>query len=420
MTPANNQTLTWDVIDRLTAATGSYAAESISYDSSSNRKTYTGTSITRYANTDRMKKWGSFVVTYDLAGNMTGFSTKAMTYSQANRLATANPFGSASTYWYDAFGQRLKAKIPTLSYAVRIYDLSGHLLTETNSAVETDYAYLDDMPLSAIKPSAATISALHTDRIGMVQNATNAAKTTVWVCNFDPFGGGTPTTSITMNDRFPGMYAEFDGLLGLGRQGLLAGRVCGGLEADPLPLRARLFSNDYNYANQNPFKYIDPLGLWGIAFSNNSHSSYFNIGIGDPSYYVSPSSFAPSQINGPVSGLAIFMLGDGRPVPIGPDLQAVLQQLQKQTPWPQTTCSVNGYVGLRDYGSSSLLQDDYLVEFSLGHFTYTNNGTTTTVSDRYGFPTISNGTGVARFRNTLYSVILGTPYKDFGSWLTPK
>ncbi len=39
VTPANNQTLTWDVIDRLTGATGSYTAESIAYDSSSNRKT---------------------------------------------------------------------------------------------------------------------------------------------------------------------------------------------------------------------------------------------------------------------------------------------------------------------------------------------------------------------------------------------
>jgi len=39
VTSANNQTLTYDVIDRLTGATGSYAAESITFDSNSNRKT---------------------------------------------------------------------------------------------------------------------------------------------------------------------------------------------------------------------------------------------------------------------------------------------------------------------------------------------------------------------------------------------
>jgi len=31
------------------------------------------------------------------------------------------------------------------------------------------------------------------------------------------------------------------------------------------------------------------VGLWGIAFGNNSASSYFNIGHGDPSLYFSPS-----------------------------------------------------------------------------------------------------------------------------------
>ena len=191
MTPANNQTLTWDVIDRLTGATGSYTAESVTYDSSSNRLTYSGTSITRYANTDRMKKWGSSAVTYNSAGNITGFSTQAFTYSKANRMATANPFGTTSTYSYDAFGNRLKIKSGTTPFQVQIYDLCGHLLTETSAAatpVETDYVYLDDMPLSVIKPSTADVSAILTDRIGTPQVATSATKTTVWICNYQPFG----------------------------------------------------------------------------------------------------------------------------------------------------------------------------------------------------------------------------------------
>ena len=150
VTPANNQTLTWDVIDRLTGATGSYTTESVVYDSNSNRKTYTGTTITRYPNTDRMKKWGSSVVTYDSAGNMVAFSTQAFTYSKADRMASANPFGTNTTYAYDAFGNRLRVKSGTNPFSVQIYDLNGHLLTETSAAatpIETDYVYLDDMPL---------------------------------------------------------------------------------------------------------------------------------------------------------------------------------------------------------------------------------------------------------------------------------
>ena len=255
----------WDVIDRLTGATGSYTAESITYDSNSNRLTFSGTSITRYANTDRMKKWGSSAVTYDLAGNITGFSTQAFTYSKANRMATANPFGTNSTYSYDAFGNRLKVKIGTTPFQVQIYDLAGHLLTETSTAatpVETDYVYLDDMPLSVIKPSTPTVSAIHTDRIGTPQVATSATKTVVWTCNYQPFGSCTPTASDHQNLRFPGMYNDFTVMNHNGFRDFHVGGNSVYHEADPLDLRLQPFSNGYNYANQNPLKYIDPLGLY--------------------------------------------------------------------------------------------------------------------------------------------------------------
>jgi RHS repeat-associated protein len=264
VTPANNQTLTWDVIDRLTGATGSYTAESIAYDSNSNRKTYTGTTITHFSNNDLMKKWGSSVVAYDSAGNMTGFSTRAMTYSKANRLASANSFGTANTYAYDAFGQSTKVKTGTTPFSVEIYDLWGHLISETSHAatpVETDYIYLDDMPLTSTEPSTSAQFALHTDRIGTPQFATNSTKTVVWTGNYDPFGSVTPTTSITMNLRFPGMYSESTGYYRNGFRDYFPGGAAGYLEADLLDRRAAPFGNSYNYANQNPMKYIDPNGL---------------------------------------------------------------------------------------------------------------------------------------------------------------
>jgi YD repeat-containing protein len=269
VTPANNQTLTWDVIDRLTGATGSYAAESIAYDSNSNRKTFSGTNITRYANTDRMKKWGSSVVAYDSAGNMTGFSTQAFTYSKANRMATANPFGTTATYGYDAFGQRLKVKSGTNPFSVQIYDLSGHLLTETSAAatpVETDYVYLDDMPVAVVKPSTAVVSDIHTDRIGTPQFATSSTKTVVWFCNYQPFGSCSPTASVTQNNRLPGMYADFTVMDHNGFRDFHIGGDSVYTEADLIDKRIAPFGNEYNYANQNPTKYTDRFGLAPNAF----------------------------------------------------------------------------------------------------------------------------------------------------------
>src|SRR5262249_697676 len=137
--------------------------------------------------------------------------TNSMTYNKANQLATATVSGTASTYTYDAFSNRLKVKTGANPFQVQIYDLNSALLTEQNSGVETDYAYLDGMPLYGIQPGAATLSALHTDNIGTVQRATNASKAIVWTGNYDPNGAVTPTTSITMNLRFPGQIADSTG-----------------------------------------------------------------------------------------------------------------------------------------------------------------------------------------------------------------
>ena len=184
-------------------------------------------------------------------------------------MASANPFGTNTTYAYDAFGSRLRVKSGTNPFSVQIYDLNGHLLTETSAAatpIETDYVYLDDMPLSVIKPSTPTVSYILTDRIGTPQFATSATKTTVWVCNYQPFGSCSPTASVTMNDRLPGIYNDFTVMNHNGFRDFHVGGDSVYLESDPLDLRLQPFSNGYNYAYQNPTKYTDRFGLAPTLF----------------------------------------------------------------------------------------------------------------------------------------------------------
>jgi RHS repeat-associated protein len=240
-------------------------------------------------------------------------------------MATANPFGTNTAYSYDAFGNRLKVKSGTTPFAVQIYDLWGHLLTETSSAappVETDYVYLDDMPLSVIKPSTPTVSYIHTDRIGTPQVATSATKTTVWICNYQPFGSCTPTASVTMNDRLPGMYNDFTVMNHNGFRDFHIGGDSIYLEADPLDLRLQPFSNGYNYANQNPTKYIDTLGLYA-ALQVTLPNGVPTFAITTIKNSAQAQAYKDAEVNGPITvGSTTVPIA----VPSGADPQALVKE----------------------------------------------------------------------------------------------
>jgi RHS repeat-associated protein len=313
VTPANNQTLTWDVIDRMKSVTGAFAVSSITYDSNSNRLTYgPGTSYTVPSGSDLMSLAGASAIGYTSTGNISsnGAST-TFAYSKANRMASATVSGTTSTYTYDAFGQRLKVKVGGGTAVQFSYDQSRHLLSEINSGTETDYAYIDDMPLSAIQPGATTISALHTDLIGTVQRATDSTKTINWTGNYQPFGAVSPTTTITMNLRYPGMYKDATGFNHNGFRDYIQsyGRHP---EADPLGLAAGL--NPYIYVLNNPLKYTDPWGLDTQYFASvggtiaviGGVGGGFTIGVSIPD---KPQNYLDWQLF--VSGQGNAMLGLG-------------------------------------------------------------------------------------------------------------
>jgi YD repeat-containing protein len=269
VTAGDDQTLTYDVIDRLKSATGAYGTvSSITYDSNSNRLAYGTTSYVIPGLSNRMSKTGTSAISYISTGNMSAIGTAALTYYKSNQLATSKPATNTSTYYYDAFGQRLKIKTSGTEFSVDIDDLTSKLLEETNAGVETDYAYLDDMPLSAIQTAAATVSALHTDNIATVQRATNAAKTIVWTGNYDPNGAVTPTTTITMNLRQLGVYADPSGYYhnGFRDRAPASALIPGYLQSDPIGIAPWLLShagnpNTYPWLGYNSYKNIDPWGL---------------------------------------------------------------------------------------------------------------------------------------------------------------
>jgi RHS repeat-associated protein len=311
---ANTQTLGYDHMERLLTAvsgTGGYGSLSYTYDNNSNRLTSGATTYTIASTSNRLSSVGATSIGYTTTGNMNAIGTNTMTYNKANQLATATVSGTASTYTYDAFGLRQKTVVGAGTPSIQQYDEGGNQLTETNSGVETDYVYLDGVPIAAIQPAAATISYIHADRMGTPQKATNAAKTSVWSTTYQPFGAtGTVTSSITQNLRLPGQHADATGYSHNGYRNYYTsyGRY---LESDPIGLGGG--TNTYGYAYANPSRYSDRLGLC----SANAPDCIDVV----PPYEILPIAASIGVMDGAVASIArtLPILAKKPEIPVGPE-----------------------------------------------------------------------------------------------------
>jgi len=271
VTPANTQTFVYDVLNRLTSATGSYGALSYGYDAVGNITTQTIAGATRTfkykPNTNRLTEIDDGLTRQRIAttpaGSIKSFrpamgAVTKLFYNKANRLTTVKAKSVVvGQYTYDAFGRRvIKTAAGTTLFA---YDMAGQLLEETTGGAATDYIYLDGRPIAALTPSSGAVAFLLVDRLGTPQRALDSTQSTVWSANYQPFGIATIAGAATQNLRFPGQYADAesgfnqngfrDYVPGLGRY----------LESDPIGLAGGM--NTFSYVRNRPTTATDPLGL---------------------------------------------------------------------------------------------------------------------------------------------------------------
>jgi len=146
----SNQSFSYDELDRLTEASGSYGTLGYSYDSSSNRITKTTPSITQtleyLANSNQL----AAPYTHDANGNRTQDSKRSYSYGEHNRLTEVvnEESGITTTYLYNGLGQRVK-KSNVYGDVYFIYDEQGLLIAEANGLgkVTTEYIYFEGQPL---------------------------------------------------------------------------------------------------------------------------------------------------------------------------------------------------------------------------------------------------------------------------------
>ncbi|MGB6686581.1 MAG: RHS repeat-associated core domain-containing protein [Terracidiphilus sp.] len=140
------------------------------------------------------------------------------------------------------------------------------MLEETNApgVAQSDYIYLNGMPIAVLNNASETVYFLHDDRLGTPQLATDSEQNPQWQASYEPFGQTTSLSgTITQNLRLPGQYFDVengwnhnsfrDYMPELGRY----------LEPDPLGMLGS-GNNLFVYVGDNPVNLVDPLGLCAL------------------------------------------------------------------------------------------------------------------------------------------------------------
>jgi RHS repeat-associated protein len=283
--------MAYDAMDRLTYANiPGHGASTWAYDPLDNIRSVTtaptaGTAYTRsylYDDSNRLTSitqdgatWG--VGTYDARGNLIDRNGMTLVFDRASRL-TAIP--GVANYEYDGHGRRTAQWRADGTVRVSLYTLDGRLQGEAdNRAVgSTDYIYLGGTLVakrfqhwSGIPPA---VTYLHSDGLGSPVLETDATGAVLSRERFLSYGGAVDgavkdAVGYTGHQEDPA-----SGLVYMQQRYYdpVTGRF---LSVDPMPsdMQNGWNFNRYNYAANNPYKFMDPDGRV-LAFAPGSSQAF--------------------------------------------------------------------------------------------------------------------------------------------------
>ncbi len=271
--PTETRTYVYDPEDRLTEdrlTAGSGTTNTLVYDLNGNRTKLNTTAYLYTANTNRLTKVGTKVVTLDPSGNTTQDNLSYnYTYDAAGRLKEARSGKTLKgTYTYNHQHQRTR-KVAGKTTTVYHYGLNGEILAETTPTGTLIRAYVhdDSAPIAQVtKGTTDTLAYLHADAFGTPRIATDAARSMVWRYDGNAFGDTLPNEDpdgnrkkTTVNLRFPGQYYDAETKLHYNWHRYYDPRIGRYVTSDPIGLEGGL--NTYAYVGGNPLTEVDPEGL---------------------------------------------------------------------------------------------------------------------------------------------------------------
>lgn len=254
----------YDGLNRLRRADGPWGAGRFEYDALDNLRSSIigGRSLTHhYDGHNRLVGLSgsqSIGIGYDANGNVTQRGSQAFVFDIGNRIQQA--VGKAS-YVYDGHGRRNLTWFAGGGYAHSAYTLDGRLRASWRLGQGgTRHVYLGDRLIAEVRDGSGP-SFAHTDFLGSPVARTNSSGAVTERTEYEPYGAthaGTNPTGI----GFTGHVNDADtGLVYMQQRYYdpIAGMF---LSVDPVTTDTMTGSsfNRYEYAGNNPYKYVDPDG----------------------------------------------------------------------------------------------------------------------------------------------------------------
>lgn len=265
------RTMSYDGLDRLTstAAPNLWGTAGYTYDALDNLTSTTisagGTARTSVHNIDpATNRLASIVGTapynfaygYDDQGNIIQRGAQSYLFDQGNRMTLAT---GKATYGYDGLGHRFTMVGTDGVNRVQVYSQDGQLLYGgPTGSIGTKYVFLHKHVIAEVDGNGVKYS--HTDGLGSPVVQTDSLGAVVSRTRYEPYGLASAGTLKTIG--FTGHVNDSDTGLTYMQQRYydpVAGRM---LSIDPVTTDANTGGafNRYNYANNNPYRYIDPDG----------------------------------------------------------------------------------------------------------------------------------------------------------------
>ena len=284
--------MAYDGLDRLTVANapGVWGNASYGYDALDNIRTSVvgGRSSThnydasnKLANINTNGTYTGYV--YDAQGNITGRGTQGYYFDQGNRLQLAN--GKAN-YTYDGLGRRVMTYKADGSTNWAMYAQDGKLMLTQSVGGGAGYSltlqfYLGGKSIAELN-NVSGITYTHTDGLGSPVARTNAAGALISRTRYEPYGN-TAAGTVPTGVGFTGHVNDADtGLVYMQQRYYdpIAGRF---LSVDPVTTDANTGGSfgRYHYANNNPYRTVDPDGRDGIEVNCVGYSCGSGVSFND-------------------------------------------------------------------------------------------------------------------------------------------